>query len=150
MSRSSSSSTVESTSSNISGRTRDDSKEPFADFLGSKSSGIGSDRRSSSICVENLEEVQESTSNCIPSDPPEVVSPLLSPDSCLEEESILEEPNLCIECATRAAVKAGGDTEDENEPLEETESNILNSDVSTNESAERDTEHNIKAEDHCI
>lgn len=113
MSRSSSSSTVESTSSNISGRTRDDLKEPFADFLGSKSSGIGSDRRSSSICVENLEEVQESTSNCIPSDPPEVVSPLLSPDSCLEEESILEEPNLCIECATRAAVKAGGDTEDE-------------------------------------
>ena len=117
-SRSNSSSTTTSTRSNISGRAKEDSKETFADFFGSKSSGIGSERRSSSICADNPEELEKS-SNCIPSDP-EVVSPLLSPDSCLEDESLLEEPSLCFECATRAAVEAGGEIEEKNEPLEAT------------------------------
>ena len=149
-SRSSSISTTGSTCSNISVRSKDDSKEAFGDFFGSKSSGLGSERRSSSICAENLEEVLESTSNCIPSEPPEAVSPLLSPDSCLEDESILEEPNLCIECATRAAVKAGGEMEGKNESLEGIESNRSKTEVSSNESVERETEDIIKVEDHSI
>ena len=31
---------------------------------------------------------------------PRVVSPVVSPDSCLDEESILDDQNLCIECAS--------------------------------------------------
>jgi len=146
-SRSSSSSTTTSTRSNISGRAKEDIKETFADFFGSKSSGLGSERRSSSICAENLEEVE--SSNCIPSDP-EIVSPLLSPDSCLEDESLLEEPSLCIECATRAAVKAGGEIEEKNEPLEATESKMPKMNVSTNESVEKETEIVITVEDQGI
>ena len=38
-------------------------------------------------------------SNSIPSASPQI-SPLVSPDSCLEEENVLEYQNLCIECAT--------------------------------------------------
>merc|ERR1719402_1012270 len=147
-SRSNSSSTTTSTRSNISGRAKEDSKETFADFFGSKSSGIGSERRSSSIYADNPEELEKS-SNCIPSDP-EVVSPLLSPDSCLEDESLLEEPSLCFECATRAAVEAGGEIEEKNEPLEATESNISKMDASTNESVESETEIVITVEDHSI
>lgn len=146
-SRSSSGSTTTSTRSNISGRAKEDIKETFADFFGSKSSGLGSERRSSSICAENLEEVE--SSNCIPSDP-EIVSPLLSPDSCLEDESLLEEPSLCIECATRAAVKAGGEVEEKNEPLEATESKKPKMNVSTNESVEKETEIVITEEDQGI
>ena len=143
-SRSSSISTTTSTSSNISGKSKEDSKDTFVDFFGSKSSGLGSERRSSSTCVENLEEA-ESSNNCIPSEP-EVVSPLLSPDSCLEDESLLEEPNICIECATRAAVEAGGGIEEENElEVEETENNT---DAST---SEREGENIITVEeDHSI
>jgi len=147
-SRSSSVSTTASTSSNISGRSKDESKETFVDFFGSKSSGLGSERRSSSICVENLEEVE--SSNCIPSDL-EVVSPLLSPDSCLEDESLLEEPNLCIECATRAAVEAGGEMEEEeDESLDTTERNSTEMKDSTDESVEEETEDIIPVEDHSI
>ena len=147
-SRSSSVSTSASTSSNISGRSKDESKETFVDFFGSKSSGLGSDTRSSSICVDNMEEVE--SSNCIPSDL-EVVSPLLSPDSCLEDESLLEEPNLCIECATRAAVEAGGEMEEEeDESLDMTETNTTEMKDSTDESVEEETEDIIPVEDHSI
>merc|ERR1719234_552958 len=145
-SRSSSSvSTTASTRSNISGRSKDDPKETFVDFLGSKSSGLGSERRSSSICGENLEEEEKSSSkNCIPSEP-EFVSPLLSPDSCLEDEiSLLEEPNLCIECATRATVEAEEEIEEKNESLEVPEINITTEiEDSTDESIEKETEEII-------
>ena len=121
---SSSISTTISACSNTSGKEKEDTREILTDIFGSKSSGLGSERRSSSICVENLEveeeEGEESSSKRIPS--PQVVSPLLSPDSCLEEESLLEEPNLCIECATRAAV--GGEGKLEDESLEGAESNL--------------------------
>jgi len=146
-SRSCSSSTTTSTRSNISGRAKEDSKETFDDFFGSKSSGLGSERRSSSICAENLEEVD--SPNCIPSDT-EVVSPLLSPDSCLEDESLLEEPSLCFECATRAAVEAGGEIEEKNEPLQTTESTMPKTNTSTNENVENESEIVITVEDHSI
>ena len=146
-SRSCSSSTTTSTRSNISGRAKEDSKETFDDFFGSKSSGLGSERRSSSICAENLEEVE--SPNCIPSDT-EVVSPLLSPDSCLEDESLLEEPSLCFECATRAAVEAGGEIEEKNEPLQTTESTMPKTNTSTNENVENESEIVITVEDHSI
>merc|ERR1719234_627517 len=143
-SRSSSVSTTASTRSNISGRSKDSNpKETFVDFFGSKSSGLGSERRSSSICGENLEDEEKSSKNCIPSEP-ELVSPLLSPDSCLEDEiSLLEEPNLCIECATRATVEAAEEIEVENESLEVTEINITEKEDSTDKIAEKETEEVI-------
>jgi len=93
------------------------------DMFGSVSSGIGSERRSSQgegLDVERLEGLSvdpslwkescalylgsSSTrttdiSTSIPSASPQI-SPLVSPDSCLEEENVLEYQNLCIECAT--------------------------------------------------
>ena len=93
-------STSTSTASNISGREKAGNT---IDIFGSKSSGLGSERRSSTLSGENLEEEGES-SKSIPS--PQLDSPLPSPDSCLEEDSLLEEPDLCIQCATRAVVEA--------------------------------------------
>jgi len=93
------------------------------DMFGSVSSGIGSDRRSSQgeglddgrleglsvdpslwkeSCALYLGSSTTRTtdvSTSIPSVSPQI-SPLVSPDSCLEEENVLEYQNLCIECAT--------------------------------------------------
>ena len=93
-------STSTSTTSNISGREKAGNT---IDIFGSKSSGLGSERRSSTLSGENLEE-EGGSSKSIPS--PQLDSPLPSPDSCLEEDSLLEDPDLCIQCATRAVVEA--------------------------------------------
>ena len=93
-------STSISTTSNIIGREKVGNT---IDMFSSKSSGLGSERRLSTFSGENLEEEGESLKS-IPS--PQFDSPLPSPDSCLEEDSLLEEPDLCIQCATRAVVEA--------------------------------------------
>jgi len=95
------------------------------DMFGSVSSGLGSERRSSQgeglglddgrleglsvdpslwkeSCALYLSSSTTRTtdvSTSIPSVSPQI-SPLVSPDSCLEEENVLEYQNLCIECAT--------------------------------------------------
>ena len=107
-SRSSSVSTTTSTSSNISGRSKEESRDTFAEFFGSKSSGLGSERRSSSTCVENLEEA-ESSNNCIPSDP-EVVSPLLSPDCGVTKLPRSSHLPVCIRRQTHHHGKVSGRT----------------------------------------
>lgn len=85
-------STTISATSNVSGREK----------AGNTIDKFGSERRLSTLSGESLEE-EEKTSKSIPS--PQLDSPLPSTDSCLEEDS-LEEPDLYIQCATRAAAKA--------------------------------------------
>jgi len=106
------------------------------DMFGSVSSGLGSERRSQqgdSLDDERLEGLSVEPSlwkeSCalylgssatrttdgstisVPTSPL-VVSPLVSPDSCLEEENVLEYQNLCIECATEQSFQ----THDQEKP----------------------------------
>jgi len=95
------------------------SADGFSEIFGSISSGLGSERRSSQ--GEGLEEdgileglsvdpslwkescalyLGSNTTRAIETTSPLSLSPILSPDSCLEEESVLGYQDLCIECAT--------------------------------------------------
>ena len=107
----------------------------------SKSSGLESDRRSSQgeVEVQHLslgpedwrsgawrEEPLPSTPST-PSTPRQAASPcalgpLVSPDSCLDEENMLEDQDLCMECCVREAVGEElqeSEGEDTQEDLEE-------------------------------
>jgi len=107
-------------------------REGFSNMFGSISSGLGSDRRSShSDGLENrrleglsMEPEDWKENWYVPDDSssgggttpilavsPITNSPIMSPDSCLDEESMMEDETLCIECAARAAeeVRVEGD-----------------------------------------
>merc|ERR1719318_512713 len=97
------------------------STDGFSSIFGSISSGLGSDTRCSQD-DERLEGLsvapsmwmescalylgshgvtdQEGGATPILAASPQVDSPLVSPDSCLEQESILDDQNLSIECAS--------------------------------------------------
>eukprot|EP00092_Neocalanus_flemingeri_P016725 GFUD01018088.1.p1 GENE.GFUD01018088.1~~GFUD01018088.1.p1 ORF type:complete len:658 (-),score=152.47 GFUD01018088.1:847-2820(-) len=75
-------------------------KENCALYLGTKM-GSDSSLRSSEGCATPILAAS-----------PQVDSPIVSPDSCLDEENLLEDQNLCIECATSHSFQATHDTLD--------------------------------------
>lgn len=95
--------------------------EISANIFGSRSSGLGSDRRSEEdepdgldlepddwrdTCDLYLEEAISGSATPILPVSPGTETPILSPDSCLDEENHLEDQNLCLECGANRASEA--------------------------------------------
>merc|ERR1719318_955715 len=132
------------------------STDGFSSTFGSISSGLGSDRRYSqddgrleglSVAPSTWREScalylgshgvtdQEGSATPILAASPQVDSPLVSPDSCMDEENILDDQNLCIECASAHSFP----TQEETTSLVETDDFLENTETREDPDTDSDT-----------
>merc|ERR1719318_1125937 len=133
------------------------STDGFSSIFGSISSGLGSDKRCSqydgrleglSVAPSTWRENcalylgsngvtdQEGSANPILAASPQVDSPLVSPDSCMDEENILDDQNLCIECASAHSFQ----TQEESTSLVETDDFLENTETREDPDTDSDSD----------